>query len=237
MIRTTYTDRASWLDARMNGIGASDAAPILGISPWVTIDQLFDEKTGKVAPKDLSNNKKVQFGIEAEDHIRNLVALDFPQYEMIHHPFDILGMDEYPFITATLDGELRDRVTQEMGLLEAKTGSFRNLADLEPWENGKIPMHYFCQVCQQLLVTGYPWALVVARLKRDPYKDSDEGLPEIRWYYRMVVAAATNVRESMDAVKIADIAFWKKVKGQRRPGTIIGSKGDSTWISKNRTRW
>lgn len=236
MIRERYNNRESWLKARQHGIGASDVAAIMGLSPWVTVDQLYDEKTGKVPAKDLSGNKKVQFGIEAEEHIRNMVALDFPQYQVIHHPFDILRDNSYPFITATLDGEMVDKITQETGLLEVKTGSFRNLADLEPWENGKIPTHYFCQVCQQLLVTRYPWALVVARLKRDPYKDSDEGLPEIRWYYRMVVAAATNVRESMDAVKIADIAFWEKVQGQLRPGTIIGSKGDSTWI-KNRTRW
>ena len=39
-------DRAAWLAQRRNGIGASDIAAVLGISPWKTPLQLYMDKRG-----------------------------------------------------------------------------------------------------------------------------------------------------------------------------------------------
>lgn len=49
-IKTAGLDRAAWLKERKNGIGGSDVAAALGISPWKTPLQLFEEKTGKAEP-------------------------------------------------------------------------------------------------------------------------------------------------------------------------------------------
>lgn len=229
MIREQINDRKTWLIRRLLGIGASDASTVLGINPWVSIDQLFNEKTGKAIPRDISESPAVKFGIQAEPLIRGLVALDLPGYILEYHPYDILHHDDYQYITATLDGELIDSQSGERGLLEIKTGSFRSQRDIDDdWGTGQIPQHYFAQVCQQLAVTGYPFAIVAARLKRDPYRESDDGLPEIIWLYRRI--RAEDVQDSIQAVLAADIEFWRQVKQNDRPSTFIQIKGDISWI-------
>ena len=59
-------DRKEWLKARQKGIGGSDAASVLGISPWKTNVQLWEEKTGITEPEDISEKEVVRFGKESE---------------------------------------------------------------------------------------------------------------------------------------------------------------------------
>jgi Phage-related protein, predicted endonuclease len=72
MIREQYTNEKDWLEARKRdfGTGGSEAAVILGISPFKTIDQLFDEKMGLVKPKDISGSPAVQRGKALEPLLR-----------------------------------------------------------------------------------------------------------------------------------------------------------------------
>ena len=39
-------NREEWLQARRRGIGGSDAAAVLGLSPWKSNVRLWEEKTG-----------------------------------------------------------------------------------------------------------------------------------------------------------------------------------------------
>ena len=48
-------NRKQWLEERKAGIGASDAAAIIGMNPWKTNIQLWQEKTGEVEPEDISD--------------------------------------------------------------------------------------------------------------------------------------------------------------------------------------
>jgi len=225
MIRRHFDNRQNWLDAK-NAIGknmlttASEASIRLGINPWKTIDYLYNVKTGLVPPEDISGKACVQFGIDAEAPIRELVKLDFPQFRIDWHPYDILVMDSYPFIGATLDGEITAS-NNELGVLEAKTGSFRGPKDLVPWDDGHIPMHYFAQVVHQLMVTGYSFALVAARLKRDPYRETDNGLPEVVWRYAMIRATDQGVRESIPIVLKSCISLHSCVLSGTRPNLSV----------------
>ena len=72
-------DRAEWLEARKDGLGASDAAAVLGISPWKTNVQLWEEKTGLVVPEDIGGNPAVKYGNDAEPLLRQFFALDHPE--------------------------------------------------------------------------------------------------------------------------------------------------------------
>lgn len=42
---------AAWLDWRRGGIGASDAPVIMGVSPWMDVETLWLEKTGRAAAR------------------------------------------------------------------------------------------------------------------------------------------------------------------------------------------
>ncbi|NEV62334.1 YqaJ viral recombinase family protein [Thiorhodococcus minor] len=59
-----------WLAWRAQGVTASEAAVILGRSPYRTPWRLWAEKTGLCLPDDLSNNPFVQRGIALEDTAR-----------------------------------------------------------------------------------------------------------------------------------------------------------------------
>ena len=61
-----------WLDWRRLGISATDSCIILNQSPYKTAWLLWQEKTGRFVPADLSNNPYVRFGKENEDKARNL---------------------------------------------------------------------------------------------------------------------------------------------------------------------
>ncbi|WP_207188668.1 YqaJ viral recombinase family protein, partial [Thiocystis minor] len=59
-----------WLVWRAQGVTASEAAVIVGRSPYKTIWRLWAEKTGLCEPDDLSNNPFVQRGMALEDDAR-----------------------------------------------------------------------------------------------------------------------------------------------------------------------
>ena len=124
--RIYASSHEEWLNNRKNGLGGSDSSIILGISPFKTNIDLWLEKTGQKEPEDISDDEKVKYGHEAEDSIRNLFMLDHPEYELFHDEFMILRSDKYPFLQASLDGELIDTNTGEHGILEIKTTEIMN---------------------------------------------------------------------------------------------------------------
>ena len=113
--------REDWLEERKKGIGGSDAATILGLNPYKTSIDLWEEKTGRKDAEDISDKPYVKYGTKAEDHLRELFKLDFPQYEVTHQENAIIKHPIYPFLFASLDGQLVDKNTGELGILEIKT--------------------------------------------------------------------------------------------------------------------
>ena len=59
-----------WLAWRSQGVTASEAAAIVGRSPYKTLWRLWAEKTGLCEPDDLSANPFVQRGLQCEDQVR-----------------------------------------------------------------------------------------------------------------------------------------------------------------------
>lgn len=118
-------NREEWLQARRRGIGGSDAAAVLGLSPWKSNVRLWEEKTGLREPEDISDKEVVRFGKESEAAIRRLFELDFPQHKVTYDEFGMIANEpDCPFIFATLDGELTDSDGRK-GILEIKTTEIR----------------------------------------------------------------------------------------------------------------
>ena len=55
-------NETDWLAERRKGIGASDAAVILGVSPFKTAYPLYAEKVGDVEAEDLSGIERIKWG-------------------------------------------------------------------------------------------------------------------------------------------------------------------------------
>lgn len=213
LVRKEYPNREKWLEGRRAGIGGSDCAAVLGISPFLSNVELWEEKMGRRQGKDLSQNSAVEYGNRMEQAMRVMFAAEHPEFELEYHQFDILYQREIPWITATLDAELTERETGRKGALEIKTVQAITRAVWEKWRNA-IPPYYYAQVCHQLQATGFDFNILYAKLVQ---KDGDSSLRAYRFNRE-------DVQEDMDYIVGEETAFWKNnVMAGKRPSLILPS--------------
>lgn len=88
-------DREEWLQHR-NRIGGSDAAAIVGMNPYRSNVELWQIKTGQLEQEDISEKPYVKYGTEAEQYLRELFRLDFPEYTVCYEENNMFLSDKYP---------------------------------------------------------------------------------------------------------------------------------------------
>lgn len=208
-----FKDETEWLKGRMNGIGGSDASAIVGMNPYKSNIELFEEKTGRRIPEDISEKPCVVYGKRAEAPIRELFKLDYPDYIVEHHEFRLLQSIQYPFMQASLDGELTDSAGRK-GILEIKTTNILQSMQYEKWEN-RIPDNYYIQVLHYLLVTGYDFVVLRAHLNT-VWKDNGKRTSVKHYFIRR-----TEVEEDLDMLLKEEKKFWKYVESGRKPPLIL----------------
>ncbi|WP_290435551.1 YqaJ viral recombinase family protein [Aeromonas caviae] len=173
---TTELTREQWLDIRQLGIGSSDAAVAVGLSPYKCPLALWLEKTARKAPEDISQKEAVLWGVELEPVLAQ-VYTKRTGYK-VRRVNAVLQHPEHTFMLANLDREVVGH-PDGPGILEIKTASYHSAPQ---WEEG-VPVAYQCQVLHQLAVTGHAWAEVavliggqdfrIYRIERDEEKIGD----------------------------------------------------------------
>ena len=173
---TTELTREQWLDIRQLGIGSSDAAVAVGLSPYKCPLTLWLEKTARKAPEDISQKEAVLWGVELEPVLAQ-VYTKRTGYK-VRRVNAVLQHPENTFMLANLDREVVGH-PDGPGILEIKTASYHSAPQ---WEEG-VPVAYQCQVLHQLAVTGHAWAEVavliggqdfrIYRIERDEEKIGD----------------------------------------------------------------
>lgn len=201
--------REEWLQIRHSGIGASEASAIVGVNPYMTNVELYEYKTGLKEPEDISDKPYVQYGLQAEKHLRALFALDFPEYKVGYKEYDLVRNKKYPFILATLDGRLIEKATGRRGVLEIKTTEILKSMQKESWKD-QVPDNYFVQCLHQLLTTGWEYVILKAQLK---YNYDGEIFLQTKHYH----IERADVLEDLEYLQEQEIKFWnenvlKKVK-------------------------
>ena len=200
-----------WLLERQYGIGASDAASVLGMSKWKTNQQLWEEKVGLREPEDISDKPYVQYGHDAEPHIRALFALNHLELNVTYEsPYKIIRNDDHPFIFCTPDGELEEVSTGRRGGLEIKTTEIKSPAQWDEW-NGRIPQQYYCQVIWQMIATGWEFVWLAALIKWYT-KDG-----ELRMNYREYPIERADVQEDIAHTMSKGIEFWRTIDTKTKP--------------------
>lgn len=207
-----FPDEAAWLAGRMNGIGGSDVSAVVGMNPYKTNIELFEEKTGRRIPEDISEKPYVIYGKQAEEYIRELFRLDYPEYQVEHHEFRILQSLSYPFMQASLDGELTDQEGRR-GILEIKTTNILQSMQYEKWKD-RIPDNYYIQVLHYLLVTGYDFVVLRAHLVSEWGRDRRT---TVKHYF----IEREEVREDLDMLLKEEKKFWAYVESGRKPPLIL----------------
>lgn len=191
----------AWRAERRKGVGGSDVAAIMGMSPYKSPYEVWAEKTGVVEPADLSGVERVMWGNVLEpvvgDHYREL----HPERE-VRRVNAMCRSIARPWAQASLDYEVRDP-DLGWGVLEIKTVGYRSAP---MWDDG-VPIFYLTQVVHYLSVTGRPFADVAALIGGQEYR-------EIR-----IMRDPADV----EAVDAAVDAFWRDaVVGGVEPSPVAG---------------
>lgn len=152
-VSTASMSKAEWTALRSDTIGGSDAAAILGLSPYKSPYALWAEKTGKVVPEDISGMEAVRLGTDLEEY----VARRFTEQtgKKVRRENYTVFRDDMPFAHANYDR----LIVGERAGLECKT---TNALQLSKFKNGEFPATYYCQCVHYLMVSGLDrWYLAV----------------------------------------------------------------------------
>lgn len=201
-----FETREEWLANRSRGIGASEAAQVIGVSPWGTPIDLWKLKTGKSKAKDLGDNPNVRLGVMLEPPLRTMFSALHPEYEVSYKPYDIIFQSENPWLYATLDGELHAE-DGHTGILEIKTANPTSKTEWAEWNN-QVPPKYYAQICHQLLATDFEFAYLFAFL---------QGMDKTQATLREYRFDKADCVEDMEYLLTEEIEFWHYVKTNTMP--------------------
>lgn len=210
--RITFESKEEWLKHRTR-IGGSDAAAILGLNPWKSNVELWKEKTGQAPVPDISDKDIVKYGVAAEPLLRELFAIDFPEYKVEYFGDNMILNDDLPFAAASLDGELIERATGRKGILEIKTTNILRSMQKEKWKN-KLPDNYYVQCIHYLMVTRYSFVELVAQLKSD---FNGEIYKQTKHYH----IERSEVEADIEYLKQAEKKFWQQMQEQQEPSLLL----------------
>lgn len=134
-----------WIEARQQGIGASEAAAALGLSRWESPYSLWARKLGLVPP--VESNLAMEIGAITE-------PLNAARYaERVGVPVQrrnrLMRSKAFPFLLASLDRRRPDGELVELKWTERGDGYGEPGTD-------QVPDEALCQGIQQMAVTGAP---------------------------------------------------------------------------------
>lgn len=172
-----------WLEFRKGKIGASQVAAILGIDPYKTPLQLWNEVVFDTEPEP---TMAMKMGSEKEQEILEWVNQDERKYQPA-----VLQSIEYPWAIASLDGFNDEESPSNPYLLEIKT---TNKKFHEMIIVGDIPPHFYAQMQFQMFVSGSSNNILVSsffvdKRKRVVWRDQqfiDSMIPKIQAFRKAV---------------------------------------------------
>lgn len=204
LVRTQDGDREAWLEQRRRGVGGSDVAAIMGLSPYRGAYEVWAEKCGLVEAPDISDKPSVMWGNILEPVIGGHYAESHPDSD-VRRVNAVCRSIKRPWAQASLDYEVRDPELG-WGVLEIKTAGLRSSGK---WEGG-VPLFYLTQVAHYLSVTGRPFADVAVLIGGQDYRE-----------YRVM-----RDEEDVRAVDRAVDEFWRLVEARTEPD-VDGSPGEA----------
>lgn len=128
-------------------IGGSDAAAVVGLSPYKSPYSLWAEKTGAMEPEDISEKEAVRLGNDLEDYVAQ--RWSEATGKKVRRDRAILTNPEYPFAHANID---RAVVGEPDAGLECKTTSSFDI--IRGLRDGEIPDTWYCQCQHYMMLTG-----------------------------------------------------------------------------------
>ena len=195
-------------------IGGSDVSAILGVSPWKSPFQLYQEKIG-VFCEEITREKQRLFD---RGHRWEPVVVEMLVDELMDRGHDVQIIDrnaryqdaEYPFIACELDLELL--IDGEEHNAEIKTVSPFAAKAWGEQDTDEIPLYYAAQVMHGLMVKPRKRAIVAALI----------GVDDLRLHQ------IERDEETIAAIRAKEVEFWRRVQERDAPEPTTAD--DVKWL-------
>ena len=146
--------RERWLAERRKGIGGSDAAACVCVSPYKHALGLWAEKAGLVEPESPADAQAVRMGHLLEPVVLEAYRLEHPEAQCDLWPQHVIVHDDdRPWLRCTPDAIGWDPQRRQWHLIQIKTA--RETAPRE------TPIHYEIQCQHEMLATGLDRCLLL----------------------------------------------------------------------------
>lgn len=190
-------DSPEWHEARSNGLGGSEIAAVLGLSPFQSRFGLWHRKQGLAGPERV--NPAMRWGTLLEDVIAQAFAANHPEYRVRRtgtwrnrkRPYQIANPDRLIYAAG------------RRMILEIK-----NAPGSDEWgANGsdEIPIYYRCQVQWYMDTLGVDTAMVAVLIRGSDYReytvpyDHGDAMIMRRAAVEFMTSIADGVRPDIDA--------------------------------------
>lgn len=212
-------NKEKWLKLRTQNIGSTEVSALFGISPYITLFELWHQKKDG-AVVEIKDNDRMKWGRRFEPGIAEGVAED--------KGWDVQPMKEYMYddelkMGSSFDYSIEfEDVTEEgenflsHGILEVKVVNyliFRDQWEIEESGNIVAPNHIEIQVQHQLAVSDREYAYIAA------FIDSDN----------VHVLKRTRNENIIVGIKKKIVEFWKSIEENNPPEPNF--KTDAEFIS------
>jgi putative phage-type endonuclease len=169
-ISTLELSHDDWLKARKQGIGSSDVPAILGLNPYKSPLDVYNEKISEEIIE-TPENDAMHFGnvleqVVADEFTRRTQRKVIRDNKIRIHPIK-------QFMLCNLDRIILPSNGEGRGVLECKTASSYAR---KAWGDTQIPLSYFAQVQHQLNVTGLQWGILALLVDGRTFESFDIAL-------------------------------------------------------------
>ena len=169
-------NRDQWLEERKNGIGGSDAAAILGLSPYASALRVYLEKIGEYS-EELSV-ERMYWGLQFEEKIALEYEVRNPQWKVKHNDSHLITY-HYPdeWCRCTVDAMADNG--QYKKVIECKNVSEYTK---DAWTE-KVPDHYLIQLMHNMYVSSAQLGVLCVLIGGQEWRcyefEYDEGLVDM----------------------------------------------------------
>lgn len=194
------------IEERRLGIGSTDSAAILGVSPWKDAHTVWREKVHGDEPKEPS--LPMWLGTKLETAIGELYVKQTGE-EIIHVPEKQFVLEPRGILRCHIDFAIMPRGQGEApGHLECKTARSKRGWGLGP------PRHYWIQAQHQMAVLGHQWVDIAALFGHDDFQ-----VYTVQRDNNFIDSLITDMEE-----------WWDLYVVTRTPPPIDGSEGSARWL-------
>lgn len=209
---------------RVNFLGGSDIALVLGVSQFGTPLKVWGEKTKNIVPEDISNKIQVRFGNKMEPVLSELFEEDTGK--KLHRVNQELVHPAYPF----LRGHIDRRVVGENSCAEIKTTSAWRSRELE---GDQMPADWAIQLMYYMGLGGYDKGYLIYSLGNQEFsfkeiKHDAKVFAEIVrkcadfWYKFVEPKVMPTVIKANDS----DVLFKLFPEGEEAPELMLGDEAN-----------